>query len=371
MKLPVTANKCLILAILLPLLLGVVSCGTTFEIQRAEEWSLYYPHREDAKFLEAELKKKPGNETILDFLMFYYSWHERDKAKLREYTLQMVQLHPANSQICGYPISEFYVNPRFRDEVTAALERQIPSHTKKSGLYWNLARIYQDAAIPPLPKDVSPERKERWFSYFDVPASTPIRTEINYAIAAKSESYFRKAISLVKGDKFYYSFYAAQLAKLLLDLDRGDEAIAIYEDAINHTETRYAADDHLSLGAIYRKRQEYDKARLHYQTAIKDDTEENPSKGHVTARAYTGLGLMALSQLNIAEAEKDLLLSANEPKPCAHTTTQGMPLDLAEALIAQGHSEAPREYLKIVLQKFTPEDQEVKSVLDRLIGQIM
>ena len=86
-------------------------------------------------------------------------------------------------------------------------------------------------------------------------------------------------------------------------------------------------------------------------------------------QGYNGLGLMALSQAKIDEAEKELLRSATEPKPCAHTTTQGMPFELAEALINKGNTEAPREYLKIVLQKFTPHDQYIKDLLDRINRQ--
>ena len=363
-------RRAILASVTLFLCLSLVSCGRVSKAlsskSRADEWLRYYEHADDPAFLESELKKKPGNETILGFLMFYYDGKHPDRAKLREFSLQMVKHHPGSHDLNFHTSGTRYRYPKFRKELIAALEAQIPSHPKEAGLHWNLAEICERAAIPPFPKDASQERRAKWFRYHGLPPTTPIPTEIDRAAAAQSEAYYRKAVALAMGDRFYYSFYSRGLAELLAKLSRVEEAIAVYEDAAKSTDPEYAVDSHLSLARIYAERKQYAKAKEHCLIAIRDDNEEDPGKGHVTDEAYTGLGLIALEEGDVKEAERCLLAAANEAEPCCHNTTQGMPLKLAEALIAKGRTEAPREYLRIVLKKFTPHDAGAKALLARV-----
>jgi tetratricopeptide (TPR) repeat protein len=314
--------------------------------------------------LEAELKKKPGNAALLHHLVSYYSHSGRSQAKLHTYVMQLVESHPDVSDIYFRTVTSFYIHPDFRDEVIVALESQAAKSPKVAGIYWNLAQIYSRKAIPPFAKDASEQEKQKWFQYYGVPADTPIPTEIDHEAAAKSEDNYRKAIAIAKDDKFYFSFYSGQLAELLIDLDRGAEAIPVLEKAIAATGEEYRAELHNSLGDLYAEQGNDRQAKAQYLKAIATDKLSDEETGCQTVHAYTELGLIALKQQDFPEAEQMLLKSA-EPDPCCHTKTRGMPLRLAEALINKGYYSVPRQYLETVLNKFTPERREVIDLLAR------
>jgi tetratricopeptide (TPR) repeat protein len=318
---------------------------------------------ESGDTLEAELAKKPGNEWILEHLISQHCRPEGERDKCQQYTLEMAKHHPANPIIYFRTVREFYLDTEFRDEVIGALEAQIPDHEGEAGLLWNLARITEREAIPPLPKDASKERRARWFRYFGIPRATQIPTTPDYELAAKAEHYYREAISLVEGDEFYYSFYSGHLADLLADVGRESEAIALYEEAIRSTPKEYRPDLHEELGHLHRSRGDFAKAAASYRRAIRTDRVGYENSGHVTANSYNALGLMAFEKGNIRRAERMLLRAATKSNPCCHNTTWGMPLRLARQLVEYGRYQAPKRYLELVLKKFTPCRQEVLDLL--------
>lgn len=345
-------------------LLFYAKVGSTFE---KNEWSKYY--KKDANFLEAELKKKPGNEAILEHLIIYYSRRDKNQEKLRHYALEMAKFHPGNSAIYFNTATTFYIFPQFRDEVIDALEKQIPTHNKEAGLFWNLAQIYQRKAVPPFPKEASDKRKQGWFHWYGVPPETKIPTEIDCDLAAKAEEYYREAIRLSEGHDFYCSWYSGHLAGLLIAVGRKSEAILIYEKAIKNAKKEYRSDLYAELAKLHKSLGNFVKAKQYYHKAIDADKVGYEHTGHVTARAYTDLGLIALEKGNLKKAEK-MLLKSTQVNRCCHIATQGMPLKLAEALIERGQYEAPKKYLNIVLEKFNPGSKSVLNLLGKIESEI-
>ncbi len=348
-------------------LLFYAKVGSTFEKPKKDEWSKYY--KKDANFLEAELKKKPGNEDILEHLIIHYSRRGKNQEKLRYYTLEMVKFHPGNSSICFDTVTAFYIFPQFRDEVIDALEKQIPTHNEEAGLFWNLAQIYQRKAVPPFPKEASDKRKQGWFHWYGVPPETKIPTEIDCNLAAKAEEYYREAIRLSEGHDFYYSWYSGHLAGLLIAVGRESKAIPIYEKAIKNTKKKYRSDLYAELAKLHKSLGNFVKAKQCYYKAIDADKVGYEHTGYVTARAYTSLGLIALEKGNFKKAEK-MLLKSTQVNRCCHIATQGMPLELAEALIERGRYEASKKYLNIVLEKFNPGSKSVLDLLRKIESEI-
>ncbi len=312
---------------------------------------------------EPYLKKHPEDAGRRTAALFWYRRHAEGPDKLSHHTREMIKHHPSNMYIYFENVSSFYKDPEYMKEVIDLLEERVGTGPVEHGTYWNLANTCKQAAIPPVIRN--PEAREKFLHYYDLPPDTELATEIDTGMADKSALYFQLAIKAPGEDDFHISFYSGQLAGLLTSLARFDEAAEVCEKALPHATQISKPGLLVTYGRALNSSGKALQAKSVFDQVRDCDTEGyQRGPGHATSDAETELGLIVLSEGDIGAAKRHLLSSCNVQQ-CCHSTTKGVRLDLARKLLDIGESDAVAEYCRQVLEKFTPDREDVETLLQR------
>jgi tetratricopeptide (TPR) repeat protein len=264
-----------------------------------------------------------------------------------------------------YNGSAFYLDRAYCLEVISKLEEQVKAGHKESELLWILAMTCERAAVPP--KWCDEEDRARFLRYYGLPDSTTFPSEIDMSMAERAIGYYRSAITAAGEDRFYVAFYSRQLADLLLDLDRQTEAVGVCEKALPNADETSKPGLLVTYGKALRTAGRLDKAKEVLKQVRSCDKEGNEGgPGCDTTEAETLVGLIALDESNTAEAAR-WLLSSCKVQECCHSTTKGFSLNLARKLLDAGEYDAVIKFCRIVLDKFTPDQEETKALLKQAL----
>ena len=327
--------------------------------------SLYPEDKRPEKF-EPFLKENPESEERRSYALRWYSRDERaekDFDKLKHHTREMIKYHPENMYIYIQNIVSFYRHPEYRLEVIQLLEEQVAAGQSQHGVYGNLAQACEQGAIPP-PCD-TPEKKAGFLRYYGLSENTQLPTEVDAGLADKAEQYFRAAITASTGADFRIAFYSRQLADLLVELDKLDEAVAVCERALPYVKQPFKSNFLVTYGACLKAYGRADDAKQILSQVREIDTEgfqEGPA--HATTDAETQLGLIALKEGN-TDTAKQYLLSSCDVQRCCHNSTMGLPLVLARKLLKMGQCEVVAKYSRKVVEGFTPWQKETEDLLQK------
>jgi tetratricopeptide (TPR) repeat protein len=311
---------------------------------------------------EPYLAEHPEDNARRTAALIWYDRREPDPEKLRKHTFEMIRYHPTNYHICWENVTEFYKDQDYRHEVQRALEDQLEAGHTQHEVYWILAKICQRGAMPPVGDD--PDAREWFFRYFGVPEDTVLVEEVDEALAEKAVDYYRSAIRGGGRDPMG-GLYVEGLSKLLIKLDRPEEAAKVCEEALPHADEISKPGLLITYGHLLVQLDEIERAKDALSQVRSIDTEGfEGGPAHATTEAETSLGLIALGEGDTATA-REYLLSSCDVQQCCHNITRGMPLSLAKDLLEAGQADAVIEYCETVLREFTPGDEIVERLLDK------
>lgn len=292
----------------------------------------------------------------------HYGFDKSRFPLLRKHTLAMVHFYPDCMDINVYNTPALYRHPSYLNEVVMRLERQVKRGNRHHRLRWLLAEFYERSAIPPT----NAKRRERFLSYYGLPQQTVLRTEIDSAKTGKAIAYYRRAIRLAGRRRFDGRFYSHGLAKLLAHLERHQEAREVCERILPSSLEAGDAGVVVLYGEVLFMLGLADQAIATFKQARETDcsgTDRGPAC-HAT-EAETWLGLIALRQGNVAEANR-LLISSTDVQKCPHNMTYGFRTELAEALLAHGQSASVIRFCEKVIAEFKPRrDKDIADLLAR------
>lgn len=313
---------------------------------------------------EAFLKKHPANEASRETALRWYRNNSRMHYKrLRYHTFQMIQYHPSNREIYEANISVYYSHPGYRLEVISLLE--ISLYRKRSDqfkIYTNLANICEDGAIPP---PLMPARRIRFCTYMDLPPDVMLPRRVNLLLAYKAIRYFRKATEApCRADS---NLNAIQLAQLLRELGRIDEALRVCEKTMPHVYPGLKSWLLLTYGLCLRSANRSEEAEQILKKVRQFDDEWFNGPGTDTMRADIQLGLLALHQGDTATASQYLLSSVQVHTFHIRNGADGLPIgfQLARLLYYQGRHKEVATWCRIILKQFWPNQNETKALLFR------
>ncbi|HET6453237.1 MAG TPA: hypothetical protein VFI02_02430 [Armatimonadota bacterium] len=311
---------------------------------------------------EPYLEKHPEDEARRMAAMVWYSRRHEDPKRLKYHTLLMIKYHPSNDHIYYENSSAFFAGPAYRSEVIGSLEKQLERSHSEQELYWILAMTCEQGAIPPVSTG-DPATRTRFLRYYGLPQNTVLPTKIDHALADKAIGYYKEAITVANGDRFYAPFYSRQLADLFLELDKPEEAVKTCKSSINLADEISKPGLLVTYGQSLRKTSDLTGAKIVLRQVRGCDKEED-GPGCNTTDAETLLGLIALQEHDVSAANRFLLSSCNVHK-CCHNTTKGFSLRLAEKLLDAGQYDSVTQFCTIVLRDFTPGQPETQRLLDR------
>ncbi len=311
-------------------------------------------------FLEQNPEDRARRVAALKWCM-----REGDIDRLKHHTEKLIEHHPAEMMIRFANSTAFYQDRAYLLRVVGQLEGRLAEGVTEHRLYWNLAGICKQGAIPPVDDD--PEQRARFLGYYGLAEDTVLLREIDHGLAAKAVQYFRAAIDTAAGDDFSVVFYSEQLIRLLRELDRTEEAVQACERALPHADSVGDPDFFTTYGECLWSTRKIDEAKQVLKSVRKRDTEGfSRGPGHATTRAETYLGLISLREGDVAGA-RDRLLSSCHVQQCCHNITKGFSLILANELFEAGERDAVAEFCRIVDRDFTPDRPEIQSLLDRAL----
>jgi hypothetical protein len=333
----------------------------------AVRWYSLASEEKHPKKFEPYLRENPEDGVRRSAALDWYGRKEKDVARLRHHTLEMVKHHPANFNIFFANSSLFFANPDFRVEVIRNLEEQVAAGHTQHGVYWNLALICKQAAIPPVGHDL--EGKSRFLRKHGLPQDAELPTNIDTFLAGKAAQYFESAVAASKGDDFNIAFYSRQLAELFIELDRPKKAAAVCENVLPNVKGIAKANFLVTYGrCLLASGNIFQAKNVLVQVRPCDKEGFDGGPGHATASAETTLGLIAMEEGDIATA-KGYLISSCNVQGCCHNSTIGLSLNLASQLFDEREYDAVAHYCREVLKKFTPEQEETKALLRRALEQ--
>ncbi|HEX5324814.1 MAG TPA: hypothetical protein VFW40_13585 [Capsulimonadaceae bacterium] len=318
---------------------------------------------QDPNVFGPHLLDHPDNEGFRAAAMIYYSRVSKSFAQLRKNTFAMIEFHPDNVSIYYENATQFYVRPKYRDEIIRHLEDQLRRGHKERDLYWILAKICAQGAIPPVVN--SSWGRARFIRYFGLAKNAKLQTQVDLALADKAVQYFKDAIAVASDMRFYPGFYSKQLAALLQSLDREEEALEVCKAALPVLSEVEKADFLVQYADCLLNTHQPDEAKRVLGQVRACDTEGfDGGSAHATTEAETLLGLTALREGNIADASDHLLASCQVQK-CPHNVTKGFSLALARKLLDSGQATPVIQFCETVLAHFTPTQKETEELLHR------
>ncbi len=278
------------------------------------------------------------------------------------HTLEMARRHPGNMHVYYDNGTLFYLDPEYRQQVADILEAQIDRCSDDHEYFQRLAQVYAHNAV--RREFDHPADRERWLRYFGLPLDFELPLDTDEERADKAVSYFRQAIAVADGEEFYPAFYTQQLAKLLMELERYDEALLACETVLSDVDETSGAGFYLSYAHCLWHTDRIDEARAAAGEVLTSDGDGfSGGPGCRAARAHLLLGRMALGHDANIEAAKKHLLDAAAVQNCCHNMTQGLPLTLARDLLEHGESAAVANFCETVLANFNPSHKPAQELL--------
>jgi tetratricopeptide (TPR) repeat protein len=337
-------------------------------VQSADYWK---PHK-----FEPYLHQHPADEKNREYAVRWYGYGNYQKSldKLKHHTFQMVRHHPTNRYIVLVNGAAFRAHPQFRLETISRIKKkaqQQPKSKVRHELYFNLALLYHQAALP-LPTD--PASRLRALRFLQMPLDSKLPTSVNLLSAYKAIHSYQNAIESAKGKKFEMAFYSNQLASLYQYLGRNHEALKVCEAALPHADDVSKPGLLVTYGRCLRSAKRIDEAKsvLREVKEIDHKWYSGHGPGRDTVEAETLLGLIALSQGDISSASSHLLFSVKVVKDknadlYTIRTSEGLPVGfrLAEKLLAAKQNKVVAEYCQIVLNKFWKNNAETQQLLEK------
>jgi tetratricopeptide (TPR) repeat protein len=325
---------------------------------------------------EAYLKQHPADETNREYALKWYGYgnYQGSLDKLKHHTVQMVRYHPNSRSIVLVNGAAFRAHPQFRLETISRLEKKVQQQPKSKvshELYYNLALLYRQAALP-LPTD--PASRLRALRYLQMPLDSKLPTSVDLPSAHKAIHSYQDAIESAKGKKFEMAFYSDQLASLYRYLGRHQEALSICEAALPYADAVSKPGLLVTYGRCLRGANRIDEAKSALNKVKEIDYKwySGHGPGRNTIEAETELGSIALSQGDIPAAGNHLLSSVKAVKDgyadvFTIRTGEGLPIGfrLAERLLAAKQNEVVVEYCTIVLDKFWKHSAETQQLLKK------
>jgi len=351
--------------------LAILMLAAVIHFRRASrlvpQWSsfLALPERQrKPQWFEPYLVLLPNDVAHREAALVWYNRGEPDDDKLKAHTLEMARRHPGNMHVFYENVSLFYLDPEYRQQVTDVLEAQIEQRSDEHEFLSMLAKLCEHNTVPP--KFDHRADREQWLHYYGLPPDYELPREIDYERAEKAVGYYRQAIAAAEGEEWDTGFYSRQLADLLVQLERYDEALVAYETALPHVAEIWRAGVYLSYARCLWHTNRIDEARAASREVLASKGDPfHCAQGCRAARAHLLLGRIALGHDKDVEAAKKHLLDAATTQPCCHTITQGIPLTLARDLLEEGESEAVAEFCEAVLENFIPSHKPTQELLSR------
>jgi len=313
---------------------------------------------------EAFLREHPEDEARRTAALKWYRHPKRDRDQLKYHTLRMIEYHPNNMYIFFANEAAFFLDPRYRLEVIRLLEQKLRKGYRAHGVYANLALICVQGAIPPV--DEEPESSKELLSWYELPHDVVLPTQLDKCLARKAVRYLRAAIKTAGEQKWRVGAYAWRLARLLVRMERTEEAVSAFQLALPHVREHAKPGFLLSYGRALRVAGRIKEAKgVLGEVRVADSAyEDGPS--HPTMAAEQELGLIALREGRLDQAAKCLLASTNV-KMHRDARPKAFPLELARKLLKKGEYDAVAKYCCIVLEKFTPGQKQTEELLQRAI----
>lgn len=285
-----------------------------------------------------------------------------DKAamkQLRESTFAMIAENPCNEEIVWLNCTALYVDHRYALELIKRLEKAAAADENGS-LYWSIAYICCQVAIPPTFKDS--DEREDFLEYFGMPLSTKFENE-DRKLAEKGISYYRRAIAASNESVFETAIRSEQLARFLRKLGRTDDALDVMEDALPSLNPVARPAFLVEYGRCLMKAGKYSAARTTLEDVrASDHGDSGFGPACQTTAAENLLGEIDLEQGRVGEATRHLL-AACDVKKCPHNTRQGLPMRLAKKLIECGEYDAVIKYCLTATTIFGVSNRQTKAVL--------
>lgn len=276
----------------------------------------------------------------------------RDAAKLREHTLALIRRMPTTNVIVYANSEAFFRNPGYRDEVVAALKAQLNRGFANTQIQLNLGDILGHAAVPPTNVD---EFRE----WNDLAPDTPVPTELDDELLAQALKHYEAAGETKEWTK---SIAAERRAQLLSSASRLDEAIPVFEHALELAAPENRAGLMVDYGECLAKSGQREKA-IEVLSKVRENDRGGDRNGpaRFTTEAETIMGHLALDAGDRRTARKHLLASA-DVQTSVENTTMGLPTSLAGELLSH-EPDAVAEFCRTALKEFTPEREDFEELL--------
>lgn len=326
---------------------------------------------------ETFLKQNPADEKNREFVLRWYGYADLQKNldKLKYHTFKMVRYHPANGYIVYANSASFRVYPQFRMETISRIEKKIRQQPKSKvihKIFFNLALLYSQAAIP---LSNEPAERVRALRYFQLPPDSKLPVTVDLSAAYKAIHAYQNAIVSAKGKKFEPAFYSDQLASLYHYLGRNQEAIKVCEVALPQADDVSKPGLLVIYGRCLRSLNRIKEAKfvLDQVKTIDYNWYDDHGPGRETIEAEIELSSIALAQGDLAAADAHLLASVKPINPqyanrfVIQNNGNGLPIGfrLAEKLLAAKQNKVVAEYCQIILKKFWNDSTETKQLLKK------
>lgn len=280
---------------------------------------------------------------------------QRNPAKLRLHTLELIKRLPNASDVATSNNPEFFRNPSYRDEIVEALTAQLGKGFPDADIHHNIAYILGHAAIPI-------EDPVGFRDWNQLDPDTPVPQELDDVLIDRAVAHYRTAIEL-SPDPSDKAINAEYLASLLSDAGRLEEAIPAFQTAseFDSDGTLDRAGLLVSYGECLIKVGRIDEAKDKLAIVRENDTEGfEGGLGCQTTKAETLLGHIDFNAEDYKSAANHLIRST-DVQQCCHSTTRGFPTYLAKELV-EHEPQAVANFCETVLKEFTPGDSDIEEL---------
>ena len=148
-------------------------------------------------------KPLPSTEGEREAVLKRESGIPENLKRLKKCTFDMIEHHPGNEEIVWCNCAAFYLEPKYALQVIKRLEKKAIGKDIDPEIYWSIAYISSQIAIPPTFADDA--EREDFLNFFGLPEKIKFPKR-DLKLAEKSVLYYRKAIDAAIESVFETAF---------------------------------------------------------------------------------------------------------------------------------------------------------------------